>query len=160
MKKLHYLTITTYCAALFALPACNNSKAEPTSAPADAKPKAEAFTGQVHEVKMRGTVSPTPGFFFEPAEITVKQGDKVKFTMIDGGPHNVSFNSAMPGLTKVPDGAKMVLENRGQLVGALLQAPGQTTEILFGKDLPCGEYNFVCDPHAPLGMKGKITVVP
>jgi plastocyanin len=160
MKKLQYLTITTCFAALFALPACNNSNGQAASAQAPAKPAAEPFTGKVHDVKMRGTVSPAPGFFFEPAEITVKQGDKVRFTMVDGGPHNVSFNSAMPGLTKVPDGAKMVLENRGQLVGTLLQAPGQTSEILFGKDLPCGEYNFVCDPHAPLGMKGKITVVP
>jgi len=160
MEKRNYHLILTCCAAMLALSGCNDSKNKPAAGAEAPKAAAEPFTGTVHEVKMRGTVAPTPAFFFEPAELTIKQGDKVKFTMVDGGPHNVSFNSPMPALTKVPEGAKIVLENRGQLVGALLQAPGQATEIVFGKDLPAGEYNFVCDPHAPLGMKGKITVTP
>jgi plastocyanin len=160
MKRIRYLTITTCCAALLALPACNDSNGKATLTSGEPKPAAEPFTGSVHEVKMRGTVAPAPAFFFEPAELTIKQGDKVKFTLVDGAPHNVSFNSPMPGLTKIPDGAKLILENRGQLVGTLLQVPGQTAEIIFGKDLPVGEYTFVCDPHAPLGMKGKITLNP
>lgn len=161
MRKLHYLTITTCCAALLTLPACNKSADKGTASSVESKaPAGEPFTGAVHEVKMRGTVAPAPAFFFEPAQLTIKQGDKIKFTLVDGAPHNVSFNSPMPGLTKIPDGAKLILENRGQLVGAMLQVPGQSTELIFGKDLPVGEYNYVCDPHAPLGMKGKITVVP
>lgn len=157
--KNRYPILTLCCAALFVLPACNDSNGKGTASSTEAKPAPEPFSGTVHEVKMRGTVAPTPAFFFEPSELTIKQGDKVKFTLVDGAPHNVSFDSPMPGMTKIPDGAKMILENRGQLVGVMLQAPGQATEIVFGKDLPVGEYSFVCDPHAPLGMKGKITLI-
>ena len=107
---------------------------------------------------MRGTAQ---GYSFEPKEITIKSGDKVRFSLTDGGPHNVSFNSVVaPDATKIPAGAKMVLEGEGKLVGAFLQVPGQSYEIAFNKNLPVGEYNFVCDPHTVLGMKGKITVTP
>ena len=34
------------------------------------------------------------GYRFEPANITVKQGDGIKFTMVSGGPHNVAFDAA------------------------------------------------------------------
>ena len=133
-----------------------------TASTADSEPAADtsapAFTGQVHEIKMRGTPK---GFFFEPKETTVKRGDKVHFTLVDGGPHNVSFKSPVaPDATRVPDGAKLVLEGGGKLVGALLQAPGQSYDLEFTSNLPAGEYNFVCDPHTMLGMKGKITVTP
>ena len=97
--------------ALLVLPGCNDSNGKVATTAEATKTAAEPFTGTVHEVKMRGTVAPTPAFFFEPAELTIKQGDKIKFTMVDGGPHNVSFNSPMPGLTKIPDGAT-ALENR------------------------------------------------
>ncbi|MHA3774374.1 plastocyanin/azurin family copper-binding protein [Verrucomicrobiota bacterium sgz303538] len=117
-----------------------------------------AFSGKVHEVKMTGT---TTSFSFEPKELTIKQGDKVKWVMGAAGPHNVDFsNPAFADKTKVPEGAKPKLETMGLLVTPLLQVPGQATEIVFGKDLPVGEYNYVCDPHAPLGMIGKITVTP
>ena len=39
-------------------------------------------------------------------------------------------------------------------------APGQSYDLEFTSNLPAGEYNFVCDPHTMLGMKGKITVTP
>ncbi len=112
----------------------------------------EPFTGQVHEVKMRGAGT---RFYFEPNQLLIKRGDKVRFLMTDGGPHNVSFANQ-----KIPAGARMVLENRGVLVGAMLQVPGQACEIEFTKDLPVGEYDFVCDPHNILGMKGRIVVTP
>lgn len=128
------------------LSACSRAP-ENTEASAQASPPAE-FKGQVYEVKMRGTAK---GFYFEPNTVTIKKGDKVHFALVDGGPHNVH-------LTEVPPAADVKLEANGMIMGQLLQVPGQTTDLLFSADLPAGEYNFVCDPHKPLGMKGKIVV--
>ena len=131
----------------------------PSSTPTSQQPSAPPpFTGQVHEMKMRGTPQK---YYYEPEQLIINRGDKVRFVMVEGGPHNVSFSNPLkPDDTKIPPGAKVVLENQGKLVGVLLQAPGQTYELEFNKSLPIGEYNFVCDPHALLGMKGKIVVNP
>jgi plastocyanin len=51
---------------------------------------AQAVTGTVHEVKM--LVNADQAYVYEPAEITIKQGDGIKFTMVSGGPHNVAFD--------------------------------------------------------------------
>src|SRR3954468_21404257 len=48
-----------------------------------------AATGADHEVKMVGD---DKGYRFEPAELTIKSGDAVTFTMVSGGPHNVAFD--------------------------------------------------------------------
>src|SRR5918993_3963147 len=53
------------------------------------------ITGTTHEVKMVGD---DKGYRFEPADITVKAGDGIKFIMVSGGPHNVAFDPA-----NVPD---------------------------------------------------------
>lgn len=157
MKTTKVTILAASGLAFLLLPACNDSNAKQTQA--DLKPAAPpAFTGTVHEIKMNGTATT---FFFEPKELAIKQGDKVRWIMTAAGPHNVNFASAaFPDKTKIPDGAKVKLETQGALVTPFLQAPGQTTEITFGKDMPLGEYNYVCDPHTPLGMAGKITVTP
>lgn len=125
---------------------CGESPEGGASAPAAPAP----FTGTVHEVKMRGTAK---GYFYEPAQLSIKLGDKVRFVMVDGGPHNVNFTGQ-----KIPGGATTILEKDGNLLGVMLQAPGQAAEIVFAKPLPVGDYHYVCDPHAALGMKGKISV--
>lgn len=157
-KKVIFLSTAASLASVILLSGCgrsNNtsttSQSDSTTASADSAqtPAAAAEpVGEIVDIKMRGTKE---GYFFQPNQVVVKPGDKVRFTMVDGGPHNVSFSDQ-----SLPNGASMVLENRGKLVGALLQAPSQTYEIQFTKDLPGGEYNFVCQPHAALGMKGKI----
>src|SRR4051812_49452866 len=50
-----------------------------------------AATGQTVDVKMVGD---DKGYRFEPADIKIKSGDAVRFTMVSGGPHNVSFDPA------------------------------------------------------------------
>ena len=135
-------------AALLLLAGCGKT---PESKPESAAATPAPFTGEVHEIKMRGTVT---SFFFEPKQLIIKRGDKVRFTMVDGGPHNVNFTGQ-----QIPKGANVILENEGKLLGVMLQAPGQTCEVEFHKKLPVGDYHFVCDPHAALGMTGKITVV-
>jgi plastocyanin len=157
MKTNKVAILAAGCLALLLLPACNNSNAKLTQPDLKATTP-PPFTGTVHEIKMNGTATT---FFFEPKEVTIKQGDKVRWIMSAAGPHNVDFASAaFPDKTKIPDGAKLKLEAQGSLVTPLLQAPGQAVEIVFGKDMPPGEYNYVCDPHTPLGMAGKIIVTP
>jgi plastocyanin len=49
------------------------------------------ITGKVREVKMVGDAK---GYRFDPANFTVKQGDGVRFVVVNGGPHNVAFDPA------------------------------------------------------------------
>jgi plastocyanin len=129
--------------------------AAPAGAPAaGAAAAAAAVTGQVHEVKMVGDAQ---GFRFEPANLTIKQGDGVKFTMVSGGPHNVSFEN-------VPDAAKAQLdanipaaEKMSELQTRYYQNAGEEVTISFA-NVPAGAYNIVCVPHAAMNMRGVITV--
>src|SRR5262245_54672142 len=47
------------------------------------------ITGTTHEVHMVGD---DKGYRFEPATLTIKAGDGIKFINISGGPHNVTFD--------------------------------------------------------------------
>jgi len=109
-------------------------------------------TGQTHTVNMvmEGTT-----YKFVPADITVKQGDAIKFVMVSGAPHNVAF-------TDVPADAKAQLdanmpEKVAELAGKMLMNPNEEYVISFAGVKP-GTYNFVCQPHTAMGMKGTVTV--
>src|SRR5205814_4722834 len=84
-------------------------------APAPAAPAAGGgtmapITGATHEVKMIGDAK---GYRFEPANITVKAGDGIKFTVVSGGPHNVAFDAAtIPPESKSQLDANMRSEER------------------------------------------------
>src|SRR4051812_23446977 len=111
-------------------------------------------TGKTVEVKMIGDGTT---YKFEPANITIKSGDNVKWTMVTGGPHNVSFDPA-----EVPAAAKPQLmanmdNQMGELMGPLLQNAGDSYEISFA-NIPPGKYNYHCTPHLAMNMKGSITV--
>ena len=81
---------------------------------------------------------------FRPANFEVHRGDVIRFTLVSGV-HNANFvadsNSGKPGLPAA---------------GAMLQLPGQTYDVKVTWEP--GEYYFHCDPHALLGMKGKLEV--
>jgi plastocyanin len=67
-----------------------------TAAPAMAAPTtgtvaAAPITGTIHEVKMIGDAQ---GYRFEPANITAKSGDGIKFIAVSIPPHNVAFDAA------------------------------------------------------------------
>jgi len=100
-----------------------------------------AATGRVIEVKM---ITDDRGNYFEPAEVDAAAGDVVRFTLVSGV-HNVSFpadqNAGASGLPAASE---------------YLQLPGQTYDLTV--DLAPGSYNFQCDPHAALGMIGKLNV--
>src|SRR5471032_436434 len=83
-----------------------------TPAPAAGAVAAMAATGATHEVKMIGD---DKGYHFDPANLTIKSGDAVKFIMVTGGPHNVAFDPAT-----VPADSKAQLDaNMDQKIGEL-----------------------------------------
>jgi plastocyanin len=139
-------------AAMLTLAACGGDKSgTDTSAGVGASATAAtpgggaqpAAGGSVHTVEM--LTDPADGTNkFVPAELTVKQGDVIRY-VLKMGVHNVSFlPDSNPGKSGLPAPSPM------------LQAPGQTHDVAvtFG----AGTYYFQCDPHAALGMKGHLTV--
>jgi plastocyanin len=113
------------------------------------------ITGTTHEVKMVGDAK---GYRFEPANITVKQGDGIKFVVASGGPHNVAFDPAtIPADVKPQLDANMGTDKMGELSSNMKMNPGDAVTISFGNIKP-GQYPFHCVPHLALNMKGVITV--
>jgi plastocyanin len=116
---------------------------------------AAPITGTTKTVNMVGDAK---GYRFEPANITVKQGDGIKFVVMSGGPHNVAFDPAtIPADVKPQLDANMGTEKMGELSSALKTNNGESITISFAKIKP-GQYPFHCTPHLALNMKGVITV--
>jgi plastocyanin len=142
--------------------AADTTKAPPAAAPATpaaGAPAAGALapipaTGDTVTVKM---INDDKGYRFEPANITIKSGQAVKFVMISGGPHNVAFDPAtVPADSKDQLNANMVGQ-MSELSSALVMNPNEAITISFGGIKP-GTYPFHCTPHLAMGMKGTITV--
>ncbi|HUQ99503.1 MAG TPA: plastocyanin/azurin family copper-binding protein [Gemmatimonadaceae bacterium] len=114
-----------------------------------------AITGTTHEVKMIGDAK---GYRFEPANITVKQGDGIKFVNVVGGPHNVAFDPAtIPGDVKPQLDANMGTDKMGELSSNMKMNPNETITISFA-NIKAGQYPYHCVPHLAMGMKGVVTV--
>ncbi len=154
-------------ASAFVLGACGGDKAANTDsvatpaadAPAVETPAAAPgamapITGTTHEVKMIGDAQ---GYRFEPVDITIKQGDGIKYVFVNGGPHNVAFD---PSLLS-PEAKAALLANMpeqtAELMGKMLIAEGETYTVSFG-NVPVGKYEVLCTPHIAMNMKGTITV--
>lgn len=112
---------------------------EAAGAPAEA-----AQAGQIHTVRMVTTQNGASGVF-EPAELTAKRGDVVRFVTDGKAPHNVNF--------QVKDNA-----GKAGLPGPTpyLTTEGQTYD--FTVEMDPGAYAYQCDPHAMTGMVGRLTV--
>jgi plastocyanin len=115
-------------------------------------------TGTMHEVNMIGDAK---GFRFEPATITLKAGDGIKFENKGGGPHNVSFDAAtVPADVKAQLNANFGADKdpnsdlSSKLTGV---AAGDAITVSFANIKP-GTYSFFCLPHKMMGMTGKVTV--
>jgi plastocyanin len=105
-------------------------------------------TPVTHEIRMQGGR-------FAPYEITIRQGDTVRFVLGNGGPHNVAFRE-----TKGEAAAKLrarMSDQIADLASPLLIVPGETYVIVFG-DVPPGKYPYWCIPHLAMGQMGSITV--
>ena len=113
------------------------------------------ITGTTHEVKMIGDAK---GYRFEPANITVKQGDGIKFVVASGGPHNVAFDPAtIPADVKGQLDANMGTDKMGELSSNMKMNAGDAVTVSFANIKP-GQYPYHCVPHLALNMKGVITV--
>jgi plastocyanin len=123
-------------------------------ATAGAAGTAAPISGTTHEVKMVGDEK---GYRFEPANITLKAGDGIKFTNVSGGPHNVAFDPGNIPQDVQPQLQANMPETMSPLTGKLLVNPNETYTISFAKIKP-GTYDFHCTPHLAMGMKGQITV--
>lgn len=108
---------------------------------AAAAPTAVQPTGNVIEVKMitKGATNA-----FEPAQVTARQGDVIRF-VLDSGVHNVSFPADKnAGAANLP------------AASTYLQQPGQTHDVAV--NMAPGSYTFQCDPHVMMGMVGTLDV--
>jgi plastocyanin len=162
---------TVVAGAALVLGACGGDKAaaktDSAAAPAMAAPAAAApaaaapaagamapITGTTHEVKMIGDGT---GYRFDPADLTIKAGDGVKFILVAGGPHNIAFDPAtLSAAAKTALTANMP-EQQGELAGKMMLNANESYTISFA-GVPAGSYDYHCTPHLAMNMKGKITV--
>lgn len=165
---MRFLGLAVVASAAIVLGACGGDKAAETPAtdttamaapaPEMAAPGAAGamspITGTIHEVNMVGDEK---GYRYEPAELTIKAGDGIKFNMISGGPHNVAFDpTTLPADVKSQLMANMLNQSM-ELSSPMMVTAGESYTISFGGVAP-GVYDFHCTPHLAMNMKGKITV--
>jgi plastocyanin len=143
---------TTDTSAMAMAPAGSTGAATATGAAGSAA--AKAATGKTWDVKMQGDAQ---GYRFDPATLTIKAGDAVRWTVVDGPPHNVAFWA-----DSIPSGAEAQLQanmpnTMGPLSSPLEMNPNSTYTVSFA-GVPAGTYKYYCTPHLAMGMKGSITV--
>jgi len=148
MIKRTHMRLLISTAAIASLIACSGEKkegaesesAEHAATPPAAVPSAAA-TGDtiLIEAWTDGT-----GNYFKPNKIEAHPGDVLRY-VLKAGVHNVHF---LPDSNRIKTGLPAASE--------LLQLPGQTYDLVVS--MAPGDYYFQCDPHAALGMKGKLEV--
>ncbi|HEX8725789.1 MAG TPA: plastocyanin/azurin family copper-binding protein [Gemmatimonadaceae bacterium] len=137
-----------------AAPAAAAAPADTTSAAAASSAKYMAPTGKTWEVKMVGDAQ---GYRFEPKTLSIKAGDAVKFIMVSGGPHDVTFWA-----DSIPAGAEAQLDanmpnHTAPLTAPMTINPNDTYTVSFA-GVPAGVYHYYCTPHLAMGMVAQITV--
>ena len=145
--------LAVFAASVLLVTACGGDKggagstetaatATPSPAPSSGTEQTPDAGGQVITVQMVTADDGTNRF--EPATFDAKKGDVIRYTL-KAGVHNVHFvadsNQGKPGLPGPSD---------------MLQLPGQTYDVKVAWEP--GSYYYQCDPHALLGMVGRVTV--
>ncbi len=97
-------------------------------------------------VKLIERGGPMP-YAFEPANILAQRGDTVRFVEAAGAIHDVHFT----------------VQARGARLGAAATSPyfsakGQTYDLVIDQRFAEGTYEYVCEPHEAIGMKGTLVV--
>ena len=143
MKK--ELTLLLAVASLVACAKGEKGAATDTSgAAATAAPVGEVKPRAGGKVILVEATTDEKGNYFTPNEIEAHRGDVLRYTL-KTGVHNVNFlPDSNRGKTGLPPATEM------------LQLPGQSVDILV--DFAPGKYYFQCDPHAALGMVGRLEV--
>ena len=153
-------------ASAFIFGACGGSDSAP-AADAAATPAADAAaptagtvamapaTGTTHEIRMVGDEK---GYRFEPANLTIKSGDAVKFIAISGFPHNVAFDgTTLAANVKAQLDANFGTHRVAELMSTMYMVANESATISFA-NIPAGTYSFNCTPHLAMSMKGVVTV--
>jgi len=150
------LTAMTFGLLLGVLGGCDRGET-PGEEPAAAGAGTVALTapapgrGAVHIVRL---VARGDQYAFEPAELTVRQGEVVRFVQTGHQPETVAFDG-----TAAPEGGTEFLHSHDLLYGPLLTEPGVFFDVAFS-DAPPGDYLFFSVPHREQGMQGRVTVEP
>jgi plastocyanin len=115
---------------------------------------AATATAKTVDVQMIGDAT---GYRFAPAKVTIQRGDKVRFALVSGPPHNVAFWA-----DSVPKGAAAALAKGMPGAVDALTSPfflktGDSYVVSFA-GAPAGRYVYNCAPHLALGMKAVIDV--
>ena len=136
----------------------DSAAAVPSAPPATTSPvtpvSSTGSTGRVVVVQMLGDAT---GYRFAPATVSVKPGDRVRWTMVSGAPHNVSFwPDSIPAGAATRLGANMP-KAISPLTGPLMMVANESYEVSFD-GLPRGTYRYFCTPHLALGMKAVVRV--
>lgn len=151
-------------AAIAALSACGGGEKAASDTGAAALPAAGAtsaatgagaaaqVTGTIHEVKMLGDEK---GYRYEPADITIKAGDGIKWVFVSGGPHNVAFQN-VPADVRTTLSANMP-NQISDLSSPMMLNPNETYQVSFAGVKP-GKYEYICTPHIANNMKASVTV--
>ena len=118
---------TADTAAAAATPAADTAAAAPAGGAAPAA--APAAPGKTVEVQI---INNAKGTRFDPAEVTIKSGNAVKWVFKEGaGPHNVAFDSATaPAAVK----AKLTADMPNQMAplqSNFMMAPGDNYTVTF-----------------------------
>lgn len=159
------MRVTSLAAGLLlAVAACGGEKKAPeqtaaadTGAAVAPTPSAQqAMTGSGTTVDVNMDFDGKVGKF-DPANVTIKAGDVVRFHNHSGGPHNVAFDK-----DSIPAGGEAALNGAmkdviAPLTGPMLVQPDQTYEISFA-GAPAGVYHVHCTPHLAFNMRGTVTV--
>jgi len=159
------MRVTSLAAGLLlAVAACGGEKKAPeqTAAADTGAAVAQTPSGQQAMAASGNTVDVNMDFDgkvgkFDPASVTIKSGDVVRFHNHSGGPHNVAFDK-----DSIPAGGQPVLDKAmkdviAPLTGPMLVQPDQSYEISFA-GAPAGVYHVHCTPHLAFNMRGTITV--
>jgi plastocyanin len=135
-------------------PAPAQDPATPPAAGAPTTATAAPITGTTHEVRMVGDER---GYRYEPANITIRQGDGIRFINVSGFPHDVSFaGEPIPAEGRAQLMANMP-DQRAELTSQLFTQPNESYTISFANVAP-GRYPYHCVPHLAMGMRGEITI--
>ena len=147
MKRNHIrvlASLTAICSALL-VSACSGEKKEEgeheTAEKAETGANAAVATGDTIIIE---AWTDATGNYFKPNDVEAHPGDVLRY-VLKAGVHNVHFlpdsNTIKTGLPPASD---------------MLQLPDQTYDLVVS--MQPGHYYFQCDPHAALGMKGKLEV--
>lgn len=117
----------------------------------------EGDGGQVVRIEM-------VDFAFEPSEVKVQRGDTLRFVQMTNTPHNVEFRDVPAGSVFAEPGeyssSDMGSSTRPapSRMGPFLLTRGEIYEVVIDEHFVEGVFPYVCTPHVPMGMTGKVVV--